>query len=144
VGTCGVSLGGYYAPRASAFEKRIKACIGLSGPYSLGRMGTAPGTLSRSLSGTQPVSTIDEARRHGETLSLGDGVAKQIECPLLLVAGKQDRLIDWRIDEACSRGERAATVIAVEDGNHVVNNRPYRYRHQIADWMAEQLGGEVA
>ena len=29
----GVSLGGYYAPRAAAFEKRFKACIALSGPY---------------------------------------------------------------------------------------------------------------
>jgi 2,6-dihydroxypseudooxynicotine hydrolase len=29
----GVSLGGYYAPRATAYEKRIKACIGISGPF---------------------------------------------------------------------------------------------------------------
>ncbi|HEX9276003.1 MAG TPA: alpha/beta fold hydrolase, partial [Casimicrobiaceae bacterium] len=29
----GVSLGGYYAPRASAYEKRIRACIALSGPF---------------------------------------------------------------------------------------------------------------
>ncbi|MFJ1260736.1 alpha/beta hydrolase family protein, partial [Cupriavidus sp. CuC1] len=33
VGLWGVSLGGYYAPRAAAFEKRIKACIALAGPY---------------------------------------------------------------------------------------------------------------
>ena len=33
IGLWGVSLGGYYAPRAVAFEKRIKACIGLAGPY---------------------------------------------------------------------------------------------------------------
>jgi 2,6-dihydroxypseudooxynicotine hydrolase len=30
----GVSLGGYYAARAAAFEKRLKACVSLSGPYS--------------------------------------------------------------------------------------------------------------
>ena len=29
----GVSLGGYYAPRAAAFEKRFSACIALSGPF---------------------------------------------------------------------------------------------------------------
>jgi 2,6-dihydroxypseudooxynicotine hydrolase len=29
----GVSLGGYYAPRAAAYEKRIRACIALSGPF---------------------------------------------------------------------------------------------------------------
>src|SRR6267143_537983 len=32
-GIWGVSLGGYYAPRAAAFEKRIKACVALSGPF---------------------------------------------------------------------------------------------------------------
>src|SRR6266704_3852223 len=32
-GIWGVSLGGYYAPRAATFEKRIKACVALSGPF---------------------------------------------------------------------------------------------------------------
>ncbi|HKB61411.1 MAG TPA: alpha/beta hydrolase, partial [Burkholderiales bacterium] len=32
-GIWGVSLGGYYAPRAAAFEKRVKACVALSGPF---------------------------------------------------------------------------------------------------------------
>src|SRR6266571_3018032 len=32
-GIWGVSLGGYYAPRAAAFEKRIRACVALSGPF---------------------------------------------------------------------------------------------------------------
>ena len=27
----------------------------------------------------------------------------------------------------------------VEDGGHVANNRPYKYRSQVADWMARQL-----
>ena len=33
IGCWGVSLGGYYAPRAAAYEPRIKACISISGPY---------------------------------------------------------------------------------------------------------------
>jgi len=37
----GVSLGGYYAPRAAAYEKRIRACIALSGPSTGRRFGTA-------------------------------------------------------------------------------------------------------
>src|SRR5204863_330125 len=31
VGVAGVSLGGYYAPRAAAYEKRIRAAAGISG-----------------------------------------------------------------------------------------------------------------
>jgi 2,6-dihydroxypseudooxynicotine hydrolase len=30
--------------------------------------------------------------------------------------------------------------LLIEDGNHVANNRAYRYRTQSADWMARQLG----
>ena len=36
IGMWGVSLGGYYAPRAAAFDKRIKACIALGGPFDWG------------------------------------------------------------------------------------------------------------
>ena len=32
--------------------------------------------------------------------------------------------------------------VLIEDGNHVANNRGYRYRTQSADWMASQLGLE--
>jgi 2,6-dihydroxypseudooxynicotine hydrolase len=27
----------------------------------------------------------------------------------------------------------------VEDGAHVANNRPYKYRSQTGDWMAREL-----
>ena len=37
IGMWGVSLGGYYAPRATAFEKRIKACIALGGPFEFSK-----------------------------------------------------------------------------------------------------------
>ena len=147
VGICGVSLGGYYAPRAAAFEKRLKACIGLSGPYNLGDNWERLPQLSREVFRVRShLTTLDEARRHSETLTLGGGIAGRIECPLFLVAGKQDRLIDWRdAERLAAEVSGPVTVIAVEDGNHIANNRPYRYRHQMADWMADQLGvGERA
>ena len=31
-------------------------------------------------------------------------------------------------------------LLIVEDGNHIANNRPYRYRLRSADWMAARLG----
>ncbi len=36
VGAVGVSLGGHYVVRAAAFEPRLKAIAGISGPYDLG------------------------------------------------------------------------------------------------------------
>src|SRR3972149_458051 len=34
IGLAGVSLGGYYAPRAAAFEPRVKAAVGNCGPWN--------------------------------------------------------------------------------------------------------------
>jgi 2,6-dihydroxypseudooxynicotine hydrolase len=31
-------------------------------------------------------------------------------------------------------------LLVIDDGNHVANNRAYRWRLQSADWMAERLG----
>ena len=31
-----------------------------------------------------------------------------------------------------------AELVMVEDGNHIANNRAYRWRPQTADWMAER------
>ena len=36
IGIWGVSLGGYYAPRAACLINRFRACISLSGPYNFG------------------------------------------------------------------------------------------------------------
>ena len=47
VGLWGVSLGGYYAPRAAAFDQRIKACIALSGPYDWGEVWDGLPELTR-------------------------------------------------------------------------------------------------
>src|SRR6185295_11123892 len=47
IGIWGVSLGGYYAPRAAAYEKRIKACIALSGPYEWDRIWDGLPELTR-------------------------------------------------------------------------------------------------
>ncbi len=142
IGIWGVSLGGYYAPRACAFETRIKACIGLSGPYDMSECWDVLTDLTRAAFRARS-HTDDEAqaRKVAATLSMHE-IAGRIACPLLLVAGKLDRLVPWQHTERLAReaGGPVQTLI-VEDGNHVANNRGYRYRPQCADWMARQLGG---
>ena len=49
VGALGVSLGGYYAPRAAAFEPRIRAGVGISGPFNFGDLGPVPGPDARDV-----------------------------------------------------------------------------------------------
>jgi 2,6-dihydroxypseudooxynicotine hydrolase len=139
-GLWGVSLGGYYAPRAAAFEKRIKACIALSGPYDFGDCWDGLPELTRETFRVRArCKTQNEARTHAATLSL-KGVAANISCPLFVVAGKQDRIVPWQDAERLAH-EAADSVefLLIGDGNHVANNRGYKYRTQSADWMARQL-----
>lgn len=141
VGLWGVSLGGYYAPRAAAFEKRIKACIGLSGPYDWSEVWPKLPQLTRDTFRVRAhAAGEDEAIRIGRTLTL-KGVASKITCPLYLVAGKLDRIVPWQDAERVAREAKGPVeLVVIEDGNHVANNRVYKYRTQSADWMAQQLG----
>lgn len=141
IGLWGLSLGGYYAPRAAAFEKRIKACIALSGPYNFGDLWESLPELTRETFRVRSkLDSPDAARKHAGTLSL-KGVAQQITCPLLVVTGKLDRIVPWQDTERVTREARGKTeFLLIEDGNHVVANRIYRYRTQSGDWMAERLG----
>ena len=141
IGLWGVSLGGYYAPRAAAFEKRIKACIALSGPYDWAAIWDLLPDLTRETFRLRSHSrTLDEARKAGAALSL-QGVAAKITCPLYIVAGKLDRIVPWQDAERLAREAKGAVeLVVLEDGNHVANNRVYKYRMQSADWMARRLG----
>ena len=141
VGLWGVSLGGYYAPRAAAFDKRVKACIALSGPFEWVEYFDKLPELTRNTFQVRSRSrTLAEARERAATLTLKN-VAKNITCPLFIVAGKQDGIVPWQEGERLAAAASGPVVRCfLEDGNHVANNRVYRYRSQSADWMAQRLG----
>lgn len=141
VGIMGVSLGGYYAARAAAFEKRIRACLSFSGPYSWVEIFDARNELSRDAFRVRShCKTMEEAREIAKTLTLKDA-AKNITCPIYIVGGELDRLTPPANAERIAAevsGPKVLTI--VKGGNHVVNNRRYMYQTQAADWMAQQLG----
>jgi dipeptidyl aminopeptidase/acylaminoacyl peptidase len=141
IGLWGVSLGGYYAPRAAAFEKRVKACISLSGPYDWSDIWPQMNPLTREAFRVRAkCTTLEAARDYGAKLTL-KGVASKITCPLFIVAGKEDRIVPWQDSERLAKeASGPVELLLIEDGNHVANNRGYRYRTQSADWMARQLG----
>jgi 2,6-dihydroxypseudooxynicotine hydrolase len=141
IGVWGVSLGGYYAPRAAAFEPRIKACIALAGPYDWGGAWEGLPELTREAFRVRShCTTLEQAKRHAATLSLQD-IANRITCPIFVMTGKLDRVVPWQDAERLAREVSGPVeLLIIEDGNHVANNRGYRWRLQSADWMAEQLG----
>jgi dienelactone hydrolase len=140
-GILGVSLGGYYAARAAAFEKRLKACISLSGPFSWVETFDKRNELSREAFRVRSHSkTMDEAREVAKTLTL-EGVVRQITCPLYVVGGELDHLTPPHNARRIAAEASGPTVLdVIKGGNHVVNNRRYMYQTQAADWLAAQLG----
>ena len=86
IGIWGISLGGYYAPRTAAFEKRVKACIANCGPYNWGGLWEKLPDLTRQAYIRRSHSkNVDEARGKAFQLSL-EGVASKIDCPLYVIA----------------------------------------------------------
>ena len=137
----GVSLGGYYAPRAAAYEKRIKACIALSGPYDWERIWDGLPELTRETFRVRSHSLDqNEARRKARELTMREA-APRITCPIFIVTGRQDRLVPAsHAEELAKSVSGPVELMIVEDGGHNANNRPYRYRSQTADWLAGQFG----
>lgn len=140
IGLWGVSLGGYYAPRAAAFEKRVKACISLSGPFDWAENWGLLNELTRETFRVRArQKTQDDAREFAATLSLKH-CAQHIACPLFIVAGKLDRIVPWTEGERLAKAAKGPVeFLLLDDGNHVANNRGYRWRTQSADWMLRQL-----
>jgi dienelactone hydrolase len=141
IGIWGVSLGGYYAPRAAAFERRIRACVALSGPYQRSADFTGrPQMNVEAFRVRSKSANLEEAGKVALRFSLA-GIAKNITCPIYIVAGTKDRLTPHTEAQKLAAEVSGPCVLSViEGGNHVVNNLWYRYRDQTADWMAKQLG----
>ena len=102
IGVIGVSLGGYYAARSAAFEKRLAACICWGGQWDYGavtlararRQGTALSVSSwaEHAQWVFGVDSMDKVLEITARMTL-EGIADLIECPLLIIHGENDRQI---------------------------------------------------
>ncbi len=95
VGLMGVSMGGYYAPRAAAFEPRVKAVIANAGAYNiLVNWEKLPVLTREAFIHRTHSSNEAEARQKLSSFNL-QGVMEKVRCPLLIIMGKLDRLIPY-------------------------------------------------
>ena len=140
VGLLGVSLGGYYAPRVLAFEPRVRAGVGLSGPYRFSDIwDDVPPQTRETFVAKSFAKDEEEGRAKAAELDLS-GVAERIRQPYLAITGKLDRLIPWEQTERAAREAPGGTFLLHEDGNHGCANVPYKTRPVAADWLRDQLG----
>jgi pimeloyl-ACP methyl ester carboxylesterase len=139
VGAAGVSMGGYYAPRVAAFEPRVRAVAGVSGPYDMGaHWDDLPSLTRETVQHHTGAGSPGEARERALELSLA-GVAERIAQPCLVITGRHDRLIPWEDTKRIADEAQNATWVLYDDGNHVCNNIPYKYRPLVGDWMRDRL-----
>jgi dipeptidyl aminopeptidase/acylaminoacyl peptidase len=141
IGVAGVSLGGYYAPRAAAYEKRIKAAVGISGPFDFAaNWDGMPQQTRETVLHHTGASSDAEGRAKAAELNLYEA-AKLIDQPFLAITGRNDRLIPWEQTRRQAHEAQNGEFVLYDDGNHVCNNIPYKYRPLTADWLKEKLAG---
>lgn len=112
IGVMAISLGGYYAPRAAAFEQRFAACIAWGAQWDYWQIWK--NRFDKLDSGANPslsvpwqhllwifnVKTRDEAMKKLEGFRL-DGVVQKITCPFLMVHGEGDEQIPLAVAQQC-------------------------------------------
>jgi dipeptidyl aminopeptidase/acylaminoacyl peptidase len=112
IGVMAVSLGGYYAARAAAFEQRFACCVAWGAQWDyyqtwktrfekLDAGGTpALSVPSGHLLWTLNAGSREEAMKKLEGFRL-DGVVQKITCPFLLMHGEGDEQIPLAIAQKC-------------------------------------------
>jgi pimeloyl-ACP methyl ester carboxylesterase len=157
IGVMAISLGGYYAPRAAAFEPRFACCIAWGAIWDyhevwkerLERIARNE-TMALSvpwehLLWTLGVKTKEEALARLEGFRL-DGVAQRIKCPFLLVHGEGDRQIPLAVARHCyeavgsARKELKVFTRAEGGYHHCQSDNLSIGTAYLWDWAADALG----
>ena len=139
IGLFGVSLGGYYAARAAAYERRLTAVVALAGPYRMDLdWADLPAQTRLTIQVRSGAASEPQARAKAAELTLEDA-AGRISLPLLVVGGARDRIVPAYHQERLAKEAPGAELLMYADGSHGVTNRGYESRSRMADWLADHL-----
>jgi dienelactone hydrolase len=154
IGMMGWSLGGYYAPRAVAFEKALQSMRRLGRQSRLGRGAAAPAgaggrppgpALLGSRHGVWGKESLEAFMQYAPKISLA-GVLERITVPFLITHGANDRQIPLEFarqsyDEAVNSPRRELKIFTEHEGGveHVSADNMEPVRSYIVDWVAERF-----
>jgi dienelactone hydrolase len=159
IGLEGVSLGGYYCPRAVAFEPRF-AC-GVAWGANHDWRDVQKRRLEKE--GSFPVphywehvrwvwggKDVEEFMQIAENVHL-DGILDRIKVPFLVTHGEKDSQIPLKwahrtYEQLVNSPKRELKIFTEREGGvqHSSFDNSINAGHYIADWIAETLGGRLA
>ena len=155
IGIMALSLGGYYAPRAAAFEKRFKCCVAWGAMWDFGdimrprleglkdeRPPSVPDFQATWVFGKNtPREILDIISK----MTL-EGIADKITCPFLIVHGENDRQIPlWHAEKtfeaAVNSSNRELKVFTLDESGaeHCGSDNSAMSVDYMADWVSRNL-----
>jgi dipeptidyl aminopeptidase/acylaminoacyl peptidase len=149
------SMGGYYAPRAAAFEKRFAAGVAWGAHFDyhanwvkrrkvLESGGTKVSAPHFQLPWVMGTPDMDSAMKKVEKYTLA-GVAEKIECPFLITQGELDSLSPLEtgrlLYDTIGSKVKKLKVFSKEDGGaeHCQGDNRQFGSNYVADWLADIL-----
>jgi pimeloyl-ACP methyl ester carboxylesterase len=143
VGAIGVSMGGYLAPRAAAFEPRVRALVAVSGAYKRVQIyDQLPAVNKETFAFKTRSPSIEAAREVALKMDL-EGVLDDFDRPALFMTGDRDRLVPWQQTEMQAKATPGAEWVLVPGGTHVLSNYPYLLRPMVSDWLGDRLNARA-
>jgi len=155
IGMMALSLGGYHAPRATAFEQRIKCCVAWGANYNWGK------TQRYRYESRDPRLPVPHFWNHAmwvfgkdsveELLETADrmtlqGILHRIRCPILIAHGGNDRQIKLEqakqtYDDCVNSVKRELRIHDVSEGGaeHCSIDNLAIGVDAIADWVGETM-----
>lgn len=144
IGLAGVSFGGYYAPRAAAFEPRVKAVAAWCGTWSiLTDFYEFYPPLQEQLQWLSGSKDDAEARTKLAEFTL-EGVAEKINVPIYVMHGTDDIIMDIKgAERFVSALTTDDVTVDIYDGAGSLHCS-YDYfsvaTARLADWFVHKLG----
>jgi dipeptidyl aminopeptidase/acylaminoacyl peptidase len=149
------SMGGYYAPRIAAFEKRYAACVAWGAHFDYHAVwverrrhieagGKNASSALFQLPFVMGTPDMDSAMEKVRDFKLA-GVAEKIECPTLIVHGLHDTIVpvEWahKLYAAVGAKQKFMKIFTPADGGseHCHGDNRMVGSNYVADWIADNL-----
>jgi dipeptidyl aminopeptidase/acylaminoacyl peptidase len=147
IGLLGVSMAGYYAMRAAAFEPRLKAVVAWGAMYSVyDDLWRCYPPLRRQLVWISGARNEAEAQDKLKAFTL-EGILAGVRCPVLITHGVNDEMVPLasaqRTYAEIASADKTLRLYTPEEGGdtHINIDNWSQAIPVMADWLAERLAG---